>query len=360
MIASCKSDPGNPEKTANNSDSLTVILEKAHPILKEIQHTRLKSDTIYEETEVSGDCYVPIRNRLTISAPVQSFVSDITHYEGTVIYEGQVLAELKHPAIAKMQLDYLRIKAQHDYYIADFKRQGELTLDNAASIKRMQQAKMKFNMIEGKMNALKKELRFTGINPDKINPDFIQDKVIIYAPFTGIISDIASQNGSYVEAGSPLFSIIESGKLIARLSVPAEKTTDLKKGQIVFFDHPFRNDKKIQARIFKMANLVKKNRLQIWARFEKKHDLLKPGTQLNGRIKTSPRYAHLMPRNAVNDSGENPYVFIQTSSTAFRKIYIKTGIESSGYVEIIKPDTLLMSHPVISTGRDQLKSLIQY
>ena len=82
---------------------------------------------------------------------------------------GQCIAVLEHPDYIKIQQDYLETKSQWELYKEDFKRQGELTVENASSIKTMQQAQASFKAIEVRLFALKSQLKLLGIDADSLH-----------------------------------------------------------------------------------------------------------------------------------------------------------------------------------------------
>ena len=59
---------------------------------------------------------------------------------------------------------YLENKSELDYYQEEYKRQGELTVENAASIKKLQQAKANYYKFEASYQSLKAQLELLGVN----------------------------------------------------------------------------------------------------------------------------------------------------------------------------------------------------
>ena len=135
------------------------------------------------------------QNIADVTAPVGGLVKSCPCHSGDYVSAGQCIAVLEHPDYIKIQQDFLETKSQWEYYKEDFKRQGELTVENASSIKTMQQAQASFKATEVRLFALRSQLKLLGIDADSLNIGNISSTVNLTAPISGIYHRTEDQPG---------------------------------------------------------------------------------------------------------------------------------------------------------------------
>ena len=95
----------------------------------------------------------------SVSPIIGGFIKSLNYFPGDFVEKGAVIASLQHPDFISLQQQYIETKSQIDYYQEEFKRQGELTVENAASIKNMQKAKADYLSSEATYKSLKSQLK---------------------------------------------------------------------------------------------------------------------------------------------------------------------------------------------------------
>ena len=92
------------------------------------------------------------------------------HFQtGDRVQKGDQLAKLSHPDYIKLQEDYLAAQSNLEYSSREYKRQGELAVEKAASLKRMQKAKSTYEQNKAKLTSLETRLRMLHIDPSNIS-----------------------------------------------------------------------------------------------------------------------------------------------------------------------------------------------
>jgi cobalt-zinc-cadmium efflux system membrane fusion protein len=167
-----------------------------------------------------GYLYLPPDRLATVTAPMAGFIKKMYYSTGDYVKKGRLLAVLKHQDYIKIQKDYLEAKSMLDYYDEDFKRQGDLTLDHATSIKKMQKAQADYWSVEAKLRALEAQLKFIGIDPEKVKNTGFTSSISIYAPVNGYITKVEGNIGKFVDSYGFIYEIADIGNLLVRFELP--------------------------------------------------------------------------------------------------------------------------------------------
>jgi cobalt-zinc-cadmium efflux system membrane fusion protein len=157
-----------------------------------------------------GYLYLPPDRLATVTAPMAGFIKKMYYSTGDYVKKGRLLAVLKH----------LEAKSMLDYYDEDFKRQGDLTLDHATSIKKMQKAQADYWSVEAKLRALEAQLKFIGIDPEKVKNTGFTSSISIYAPVNGYITKVEGNIGKFVDSYGFIYEIADIGNLLVRFELP--------------------------------------------------------------------------------------------------------------------------------------------
>jgi len=222
-IISCSNDSAISENNQSDTDnsvvkeSITFTDEQID--LAGIVTAKPEKRKISENIQCSGVIEIPPQNIASVSPIMHGFVKNLNYHLGQFVEKGSVLANLQHPDFINLQQQYIEAKSQADYYQEEYKRQGELTVENAASIKKMQKAKADFLSSEAKYKSLKSQLKLLGVNANSIEKgDFVTEFKLI-SPISGTVSQLNVNNGKYINSDQCAFEIINDSKLNLRFNV---------------------------------------------------------------------------------------------------------------------------------------------
>jgi len=185
--------------------------------------------------ECSGILEIPSSNRIWITPPASGVVNSIACAAGMYVQKGTVLATIENIDFLKLQQEYLEAKSQYFYFSEEMKRQGELTIENASSVKKLQQAQLGYQVWEAKIHSLTQQLIMTGFVPDSVDVDQLSPLISIVAPESGYIDRIVTLKGRSINPGERLLEMVRDTKPILALDIPEKYFAKLKVGQKLEF-----------------------------------------------------------------------------------------------------------------------------
>lgn len=171
------------------------------------------------EIASSGILVIPTESNQIITASFAGKIDFKPVQKDQNIKKGQQIASIQNIDFITLQQEYLEAKNQFDYYREEYTRQGDLTVENATSIKKMQQAKRDYQTAELRYYALSLKLKLLGINPDALSVNTIIPYLTIYSPFEGTTIKYLMPDGSFIHAGDAIAEISSYRKPIIRISM---------------------------------------------------------------------------------------------------------------------------------------------
>ncbi len=234
----------------------------------------------------SGTLVIPSADIVLITPPAAGVVKSVPWRSGSPVKKGEVLAIIENIEFLKLQQQYLEAKSELFYYSEDLKRQGGLAIENATSVKKMQQAQRDFQTSEIRFRSLEKQLALIGIDTDSLDADRLSSEIALSAPVSGYIDQITVHQGNQISAGETIMVIVRKYEPVIAFEMPEEFYSKLKTGnQIEFF---FPDDSLV---IFK-ARLTFINRqtdasshhIKAWATPLKSSSRLVPGMKVSLRL----------------------------------------------------------------------------
>jgi cobalt-zinc-cadmium efflux system membrane fusion protein len=172
-------------------------------------------------------------NTVTVNAPFEGRITWVN--KNITISRHAIMVNIQNPSFITLQKEYLEARNAYEYYKDEYTRQGDLTVENATSIKKMQTAKKDYQAAEISLNALALQLKILGIIPDSLKPETIHKTLPVLAERTGSVSRFFVRPGDYVSVGAPLFEISENRSKIIKFQIPEQYYMKIKAGQIMDF-----------------------------------------------------------------------------------------------------------------------------
>ena len=260
------------------------------------------------------------------------------------------MAILEHPDYIRLQQEFLETKNQLELYQEEFKRQGELTVENASSIKKMQQAQADYRITEVKYLSLKAQLKLIGLDPDSLHIDGIRTTIQIKAPINGTISRVNASIGKYTGPDEMIYEIVNNSDLHIHLEIFEKDITKIKKGLRVHFwltSDPGQTYNAIVSSVGQKLD-EENNTFDIHSHITSGYDQLKSGMHVYAEIMLSKDSVYSLPMDAVLTSNNDHYIFLSEDSV-FTRYDIRPGIQQSGYIELVNlPDSITGKDIVIS------------
>jgi multidrug efflux pump subunit AcrA (membrane-fusion protein) len=202
-----------------------------------------------------------------IAAITEGKILKIAVLPGEFVNKGETIATIESATLLALQQEYLENKNRADYFREDFKRQGLLTLEDAASIKTLQKAQAEFAQLEVRLAGQKKQLSLAGIDADQLTIENLQTQYIIKSSVSGYINTVEANNGNYLHTGDVLCSMFIPAEPELRLLIPDKWYNQIKKGQTVKFVPAQNAHDTCYAKISRCAkwNIAQSNLFEAWA-----------------------------------------------------------------------------------------------
>lgn len=173
---------------------------------------------------------------------------------------------------------------------------------------------------------------------------------IVTAPFSGWVSLRTISPGAVVNAGTEIVTISDISSIKLDFPVPETMLSAIRPGQPIVAqaaawpDQPFRGQINTIDPVIDPATRA----VTVRARLPNPDRKLKPGMLLTVAIETAPRMSLSVPELAVIGEGDARFVFVVGEDEVARRTEVKTGIRSSGRIEIV--DGLRPGQRVVTEG----------
>ncbi|MDK2977962.1 MAG: rane fusion protein heavy metal efflux system [Bacteroidales bacterium] len=324
-----------------------------------IKTGKMEQQTIADVVFCTGKLSALSHQKANVSPSIGGFIHQINYLPGEKVNQGAVLATLKHPDFFDLQQQYIETKTRKDYYYEEFKRQGELTVENAASMKSLQQAKADYYAAEAKYKALKARLEMLGVDVAQIEQGDFAPSFAVAAPVSGMITSVHGNTGMYINPGTSIFEIVNDKQLNLVLYVLEKDLHKITYGQKITFQS-LNSEKIFETKVKRIGNKInaEERMVPIFATIDNPDQQLKTGMFIEAKILTDEQKIYALPEEAVFDDEEETFVFTEKNNR-YLKIPIQAGLTHDGWREIIDPDPQLLHQPVIIKGGYYLQSVLE-
>lgn len=239
-----------------------------------------------------------------------------------------------------MQEDYLTTKALLEQANADFDRQRDLNAEKAASDKVMQQAKATRQALLVKKSALEQKLRLMNINPSSISLNNIRRTINVYAPISGMVSEVFANTGQYVSPADAMLEIINPNQALLKVKVFEKDLASIEVGQYLKAYTNSNPDQKLEAQISSIANQVNEDgTVDVFARVTNPNGVkLTANMYFNVELEVQAMRANVLPTEAVVQFEGKDYLFERLSKNQYKMVPAMIGTSSKDKVEIKSPE----------------------
>ncbi|MDR2037869.1 MAG: efflux RND transporter periplasmic adaptor subunit [Bacteroidales bacterium] len=300
----------------------------------------------------NGIIEVPLSGTVTISTVTGGIIKHIRElYPGSYVKKGEVLASIENPEFINMQRDYLESKGQYEYLSVEYKRQQELSKENAASQKSLQQVKSEYEMVNARLMAAKAQLSMLGINKDDIEKNGMQSTVSIIAPMNGYISGIAANAGKYIVAGEPIFNITDKSQMRLALNLYERDLAYVDIGNEVLFKTVASSTEENKAKVTYISEVIdrEKRSIELTAMIIPVMDYFRPGMYVTAQVHSGSRQVMALPETAIAQYDNGNSIFI-SKGNLFERKDVELGITQDGFVEIVNAAEFSENDIIVTKG----------
>lgn len=272
--------------------------------------------------ELQGN--VSTKNMLVLYPEFAGILTSVNVKEGQNVSKGQVLAKIDDGGLSQ-QLAQQKIQA--DLAKTTFERQERLWKQKIGSEMQYLQAKTNYEAQSKAVNQMQAQL----------------DKTVIKAPFSGIIDDVISEQGSMVSPGaSQIIRIVNLDEMYIETDVPEKHVTTITKDKNVEVTFPVLGET-IITKVRETGNFINPaNRtFRIEVGLPNKNKEIKPN--LTAKLKINDytnEKALLIPQSIIseNAAGEQ-YIYIvkdkKGKTGTAKKVIIETGKTQGDVIEVL-------------------------
>lgn len=166
----------------------------------------------------------------------------------------------------------------------------------------------------------------------------------VLSPIDGIILDLPLKTGAYVSPGALLAQVGAAGRMEVKAEILSDDIKEIALGQKAFITAPVLGEqtlegavREIRPRAFvKVSALgVEQRRVPVYIALNKSEDL-QPGYEVEVGVETARKdKVLLLPREAVQNTGEGRYEVMKVENGKIKHTAIKPGLKNEEKVEVL-------------------------
>jgi len=282
-------------------------------------------DTVFNHyLELQGN--VETKKNIVLYPEMSGVLSAVLVKKGQKVTKGQVLARIDDGGLSQ-QLSQVEVQAQ--LAKTTFDRQQRLWDQKIGSEIQYLQAKTNYEAQKNAVSQIKQQLAKTTIN----------------APFSGVVDDIITEQGSVMYPGqTPVLRIINLSDMYIETEVPERYISNVTKGKDVEVYFPILG-RSIKTKIRQVGNYINPNNrsFTVEVAIPSEDGLIKPN--LTAKVKINDytnEKAILLPQSIISENAAgDQYMYVTQGASAekiaeAKKVIIHTGKTQGDYIEIMK------------------------
>ena len=235
----------------------------------------------------NGVIMVSPQQNATVSLTMGGKVHSLKVMPGQAVARGQVIASIDNPEYIDLQQTYLDAFAQTEYLEKEYKRQSDLSANDASSQKKMQQSKAEYLSMHSRLSAAASRLKTLGVNPASVKFNGIQPYLLVKAPINGFVTNLNVNLGKYLDAGEPICDVINKSQPLIQLTVYERELNLMRVGRPVEFRVNGMGKKTFNAQIVSIDQSVdaKDYSIKVYAKVMASNSNFRPGMYIRAKLK---------------------------------------------------------------------------
>ncbi|HEX9109657.1 MAG TPA: efflux RND transporter periplasmic adaptor subunit [Longimicrobiales bacterium] len=302
-----------------------------------------RAGTVHTGPSLSGN--LKAERQATVRAEVGGAVLQTFADKGQRVQAGQLLARIDDTALRDQYLSARSAVTTASEAAAvaqrNLERSQRLVTAGALADRDLETAKLSASSAQSQLQDARSRL---------VQAQKQLDKTAIRAPLAGVISDRPVSSGDIVQAGNPLFTVVDPSSMRLDAAVPADQLGSVHVGAPVFFTvtgYPGRSFQGHVERINPAADPAT-GQVPVYISIPNAAGTLVGGLYAQGRVASETRQGIIVPVAAVQDNGSAPPTVMRIRLGRVESVAVQIGIrdEQAETVELtagLTPgDTLLV------------------
>lgn len=330
-----------------NQNNASLTAEQIRSIGVEIGGIEQKELT--SSLKANGTLRVPNQNRANINTLYAGVIQSIQVQPGDPVRKGQVIATVANPDFMRSQEEYIAVNTRIELAELEFRRQKELSENNAGALKNFQAAETELRTLQTRRNTLSQQIRLMGINPSQLSSGKLASALSIKSPIAGVVSNVSAEIGSYVDLTTPIAEIVDNSQLHLDLFVFEKDLSKLRDNQIIHFTLTNAPGKEFDAKIFSLGSSFEgeSKAVSVHAKVMGNKTGLIDGMNITAIVSLEKAKVPAVPTDAIVNHQGQDFVFMVTErqegdagkGLSFEKVPVAKGTTDVGYTEItfLKP-----------------------
>lgn len=345
-----------PHSDTEHQDGIHLSQEQMK--VMDIQLGDFSEIKINDYVQATGTLGLPPNALTSVSAKARGFIKGSNKYvEGDYVKKGVIMAYLENPEFIQEQQEYLEIAAELEYDQLELQRQHELLAAGAGVLKNVQQLEATVAVKTAQLNGLTNQLRYIGIDAERVTAKTMVNRIAIYAPMSGYITSIIMHNGMYVTPEMELMEIVNENHLHLELDVFEQDIAAIKVGQHISYTVPALGTSEYEGEVHVMGKeLNAENKtVRIHGHLEADRPTFIKDLFLTAKIWLNDQTVQALPEGAIIQEGEYALIFASTGVPAdkevsFEPIRVITKQTDNGYTAVQLIDEIPAGMQVVVSG----------
>ena len=282
---------------------------------------------------------IPNNQLRVIGAPLEGIVEAVLAAAGQPVEKGQILAELKSPALVDEQRQLLNALSAAQVARSALNRDDELLKEGIIAKSRYQATRSAATQAQADLEETRQTLALFGMLPEEIkaleNSQKITNTIRIVSPLDGFVLEQMAIAGQRVAAADPLYKVGSLTPIWVEMQLPAAQAARVKMGDKVSI-----HNSGASGRVISMGKSLDAANQTIMVRAEmtQNADTLHPGQLVVAAIEVAGSGAKQwqLPPAAVARQDGQPYVFVKTPD-GFRAQQVTVENETASATTISGP-----------------------
>lgn len=326
-----------------------VTVPPGSPMLSQLRIEAVPdADAAVEEVRAPGKVEANPNRVSHVLLPIGGRIVRVLVGFGDAVQEGQPLLEVDSPEaarerakLAKARAEVTKAQAALAKADADLARSRDLFAHNAVARKEVldaenQQQQKTGSLAEARatLHEAESRLGILGLDGDTTK----EGPVIVRAPITGKVLDIAVAPGEFRnESSPPLMTIADLGHVLVAAEVPESQIRFIQIGESMQIALTAFPDRHLDAKVERIADTVdpSTHTVTVWADLPNPQGDLRP--QMFGEIRHVERTARLpsLPASAVLEDEKGPFVYRETKPGEFEQVHVKLGPRADDHFAVL-------------------------
>jgi HlyD family secretion protein len=160
----------------------------------------------------------------------------------------------------------------------------------------------------------------------------------IVSPISGVVADRPLYAGEMATPGTPLLTVMDISKVVARVNVPQSQAATVRIGQPAALSQ-VDTDVKVEGKVVVVSPATDPNTttVQVWIQADNPGERLKPGTSVHAAIMTEViKAASIVPASAIlpGEEGGISCLVVDSNSVVHRRT-VTTGVREGDRVQVL-------------------------